>query len=71
MLPVSLGKTLIVIGVVLIVVGGLVVAGVHLPFGKLPGDFHIRRGGVDVYFPLGSCLVVSALLSLVFWLLRR
>jgi hypothetical protein len=68
----ELGRILLVIGLVLVVVGGLAVLGVRLPFGRLPGDIAIEgeRGGI--YIPLGTMIVVSLLLTLIFnFLLRR
>ena len=72
----EIGKLLLVAGVVLIGAGALLVFGVRLPFrlGRLPGDivYHGRHG--SFYFPIVTCLVVSAALTLVFWvvnLLRR
>ena len=43
----------------------------RLPIGRLPGDIVIDRPGVRVYLPLMSCLLVSAAVSLIAWLLRR
>lgn len=63
---------LLVIGVVLVVVGGLAMAGVRLPFGRLPGDIAIEgeRGGF--YFPIATMLIVSVVLTvLVNLFLRR
>ncbi|MGE5189697.1 MAG: DUF2905 domain-containing protein, partial [Gemmatimonadota bacterium] len=39
--------------------------------GRLPGDFTFRRGNVTFYFPLATSLLVSVILSLLFWLFRR
>jgi len=70
---VNVGRTLIVAGAFLIVLGLLFLIGDRLPirFGRLPGDIAIRgRHGV-FYFPIVTCLLVSAILSLVLWLIRR
>ena len=64
-----MSRILIVVGVVLIVAGVAVKAG--LPLGRLPGDFVWRRGGATVYLPLVTCLLASVVLSLLAWLLRR
>ncbi len=64
-----MSRFLIVAGVVLIVVGLLVRAG--LPLGRLPGDVIIRRGGATFYFPVVTCLVISVILSVLGLLLRR
>ena len=42
-----------------------------LGLGRLPGDVHIERGGFHFYFPIVTCLIVSAVVSLLLWLLRR
>ncbi len=67
------GRTLIVAGAVLIVIGLLFMAGDRLPIrlGRLPGDIVMRgRHGV-FYFPLVTCILLSVLLSFVLWLFRR
>ena len=62
----NVGRTLILAGALLIVIGLLFVAG-----DRLPGNITIRgRYGV-FYFPLATCLLISAILSLVLWLFRR
>ena len=67
----ELGRFLVVIGVLLVVVGGLAMAGIRLPFGRLPGDIAITgdRGALDI--PLGTMLVVSIVLTLLFNMLFR
>ena len=67
------GKTLMVVGVLLLVLGGILWLGkmFHLPLGKLPGDFHVDRGNFRFYFPLTTCLILSVILSVVFWFMRR
>jgi hypothetical protein len=68
----SPGKILIASGVVLIVIGLLVSAKGGIPFlGRLPGDFRIERENFSFYFPLGTCLVISAVVSILLWLFRR
>jgi hypothetical protein len=68
-----MGRLLISAGILLVVAGVLVMLGERLGIrlGRLPGDIHIegRRGGF--YFPIVTCLLVSAVLSLVVWLFRR
>jgi hypothetical protein len=67
----EIGRVVLIIGVVLVVVGGLAALGVRLPFGRLPGDIAItgERGGI--YIPLGSMLVISIVLTLLFNLFIR
>lgn len=68
----ELGKTLIVAGILLVAIGLLLTFGGKLNFlGKLPGDFRIERENFSFYFPLGTCLLISLLLSLVVWIFRR
>lgn len=68
----ELGRILLIIGVVLVVLGGLAMLGVRLPFGRLPGDIAVEgeRGGF--YFPIVTMIVISVVLTvLVNLFLRR
>jgi hypothetical protein len=68
----SLGKLLIILGIVLVALGLLLTFAGKIPFlGKLPGDVRIEREHLSFYFPLGTCLLLSLLLSLLLWLFRR
>jgi len=67
----ELGRILVVIGIVLVVVGGLAMLGVRLPFGRLPGDIVIQGERGTIYIPLGTMLVVSVVLTVVFSLIGR
>lgn len=69
----SLGRILIGFGVALIVAGGLLLllGRVGIPLGRLPGDLSYRGKNFAVYFPLGTSILLSILLSLVFYLLSR
>jgi hypothetical protein len=69
----DLGKILIVLGAVLVVAGaGLMLAGrLHVPLGKLPGDFVYRGKNTVIYFPLGTSVVVSIVLSVVLYVISR
>jgi hypothetical protein len=62
-------RGLIVFGVVLIVLGLLLKAGV--PLGRLPGDLSWQRGNSTFYVPLVTCLLLSVVLSVILALLRR
>ena len=64
-----MGKTLVVIGLVIAGFGLLVIVGV--PIGRLPGDFYVRRGNVSFYFPLASSIIVSIILTLLLAFFRR
>ena len=68
----ELGKTLIGLGVLLIIVGALVWSGFGKGwFGHLPGDIHVEGKNGSFYFPVATCLLVSVVLSLLAWLFRR
>ena len=64
-----MGRTLIILGLVIAGLGLVLMAGV--PLGRLPGDIIWRRGQTTVYLPIVSCLVVSAVLSLILTIFRR
>jgi ribose/xylose/arabinose/galactoside ABC-type transport system permease subunit len=69
----DLGKLLLALGGMIILVGGvLLLAGrFNLPLGKLPGDIVYRGKNTVFYFPLTTCIVISIVLSLLFWLFGR
>ena len=69
----ELGKILILLGGLLVLFGILLVAGgrLHLPIGRLPGDIVYRGKNTSFYFPIVTCIVLSVVLSLLFWLLGR
>ena len=67
----ELGRFLVVVGVLLVVVGGLAMAGVRLPFGRLPGDIAITGENGGLFIPVGTMLVISLVLSLLFNLFLR
>ena len=64
-----MGKLLLIVGLVISGIGLLVMLGV--PFGRLPGDFAVKRGNFAFYFPLTTSIILSILLTLLFALFRR
>jgi hypothetical protein len=64
-------KALIVAGIVLLAIGLLWPWLSKLPFGRLPGDVHIEREGFSFFFPITTGLLISLLISLVLWWLRK
>jgi len=67
-----LGKSLIFLGAVLILIGTLFLLGNKLSWiGKLPGDIHIQKKNFTLYFPLTTGVLLSLVLSLIFWLFAR
>jgi hypothetical protein len=69
----SAGRTIIILGLILVGVGLLVMLGERLPvrLGRLPGDIQIRGKNSVFYFPLATCALLSVVLSLALWLLGR
>jgi hypothetical protein len=63
------GKLLVVAGLVISGIGVLIMLGV--PFGRLPGDFAVRRGAFAFYVPITTSIILSILLTLLFALFRR
>ena len=67
-----LGKALIVAGLLIAAVGLLLLLSGKIGWiGRLPGDITIRRENFTFHFPLATCLLVSAILTLLFWLFRK
>jgi hypothetical protein len=69
----DLGKAILVLGLILVAVGAvLLFAGrIGLPLGRLPGDFAWRGKNVRVYFPLGTSILISIVLTVLFYLFSR
>lgn len=71
MIP-GLGKSLIVIGIVIVVIGVILVFAGKIPWiGRLPGDIYVKRDNFTFYFPLATSILISVILSLVLWFLRK
>jgi hypothetical protein len=67
----QLGKTLIVAGLLIAVIGAVVLLGGKVGLGRLPGDIVYRKGGFTFYLPWVTCLLLSLVLTLVLSLFRR
>jgi hypothetical protein len=67
----EIGRILVVVGLVLIVIGGLAALGMRLPFGRLPGDIVIQGERGTIFIPLGTMLLVSIVLTVVFSVIGR
>jgi len=66
----SLGKLLMIFGVVLVGLGLLITFFDKIPFlGRLPGDIHIKRENFQFYFPIATSIVLSLVLALILWLI--
>jgi ribose/xylose/arabinose/galactoside ABC-type transport system permease subunit len=69
----GLGRFLITVGVLLIVAGLVVTYGGRVPIrlGRLPGDIAIHGKNSSFYFPVTTCILLSVVLSLAMWMMRR
>ena len=68
----GLGRLLIIAGIVLALGGAVVSVLGRVPWlGRLPGDILVRRDNFTLYFPLASCLLVSAVISVLLYIFRR
>jgi hypothetical protein len=69
---VNVGKSLILLGVLFIMIGSLLHLGRRVPWpGRLPGDLIFRKGNVTVYLPFGTSVLLSLILSVILYLLRK
>jgi hypothetical protein len=67
-----LGKMLILLGIVIILIGLGLLFAQKIPYiGRLPGDIYVKKDNFTFYFPLGTCIVISVVLSFIFWLFRK
>ena len=66
-----MSRFLIVLGLVIAAIGVLWPVLTRLGLGRLPGDIVVQRENFSFYFPLVTCIIVSILLSAVFWLFNR
>lgn len=65
------GRLLIILGAVLVVAGIVLASGARIPWlGRLPGDFSFGGGSWRIYIPLGTSILVSLVLTLLFWIFR-
>jgi len=68
----SIGKSLILFGIVLIVIGSIFVLFGKIPwFGRLPGDVIIKREGFTFYFPIATMVLLSIFLTIIFNIIGR
>jgi len=68
----DIGKTLVIIGLVVAVAGVVLMLVGRVPWlGRLPGDIYVQRGNWSFYFPIATSIVLSVLLTLLFWLFGR
>ncbi|MCD4755703.1 MAG: DUF2905 domain-containing protein [Deltaproteobacteria bacterium] len=66
------GKLLLILGILFIVIGLFLMLGPKIPLlGKLPGDFIVRRDNFTLYFPLATSILLSIVLTLIFFIFRK
>lgn len=66
------GRMLIILGLLLVAAGVIISFAPRMPWpGKLPGDIYIKKENFSLYFPLGTSLLISLVLSFILWLFRR
>jgi uncharacterized protein HemY len=69
--PAPMQRLLVIAGLLLLAAGVAWPWLSKIPFGRLPGDIHIVREGFSFHFPVVTCIVISVVLSILFWILRR
>jgi len=68
----GLGKSLIILGIIIAAIGIIITFAGKIPWlGRLPGDLYFKRENFTFYFPLTTCILLSIILSLIFWLLKK
>ena len=68
----ALGKLLILLGVFIILIGLFLLMGEKIPWvGRLPGDIIIKKEKFTFYFPITTSILISIILTLLFWIFRR
>jgi len=68
----GLGRMLIIMGLVIAAIGALLALSGKIPWlGRLPGDIMVRKERFTFYFPLATSLLLSVILSLILWLIRK
>ena len=68
----SLGRSLIIIGLIIAAIGALLTLAGRIPWlGRLPGDIYVKRENFTFYFPLATSIIISLVLSFILWLFRK
>lgn len=66
----QIGKILIFAGLTIISLGIILLIAGKIGLFKLPGDIHIKGKNFSFYFPIVSCIIISAIITLIFWLIK-
>jgi len=68
----GLGKSVIIAGFIIIALGIIITFAGKIPWlGRLPGDIFIKRNNFTFYFPVVTCILLSIIISFIFWLFRK
>jgi hypothetical protein len=68
----DLGKSLIILGCIITAAGVLLMLSGKIPWmGRLPGDIYVKKENFSFFFPLTTCILISLIISLILWLLRK
>ncbi|WP_298436632.1 DUF2905 domain-containing protein [Geobacter sp.] len=68
----GLGRSLIAMGLIIALIGVVLTFAGKVPWlGRLPGDIYFKRNNFTFYFPLATSIIISVILSLILWLLRK
>jgi hypothetical protein len=68
----SLGRMLLYIGIILVLIGGFFILMAKIPwFGRLPGDIVYRRGGLTIFFPITTMILISIVLTILMNIIWR
>ena len=70
-MPEQTGKILIISGIILIIAGVFFLFGKNIPLGRLPGDISVQKDNFSFYFPITTSIIISIILSLIFFLAGR
>lgn len=62
----GIGKILLIVGGIIVILGLILIFSQHIPFlGKLPGDIFVKKEGFSFYFPIGTLLILSILVTII------
>jgi hypothetical protein len=68
----DLGRTLLILGVIIAAAGALLMLSGKLPWlGRLPVDIYVKKENYSVFFPITTCILISIILSFILWLIRK
>ncbi len=70
-LHLSMNKTIITIGIILVIIGVMWPFLIKIPIGKLPGDIVFKKDGFSFYFPITTMIIISIVLSVIVWFFRK